>query len=418
MSAQGPVIVISETGAAPYANALAEAGHFPVVESDWDGALDAIADIQPAAIVADDGAAHPAQMSNMAAYASTLSPYVPLIVTGGARRDSYCLPLHAPVDPKCLAMRLHSALRVRASHAAVMRRLAGNEAGLASLYQFDPLNEAVVLLAGRGRDYPQLSVALGAHAGVIGSLTIEAAAQQLRAREVDGVLIGGGFGPRHIDALLTAMAEDARYRNLPIVICGAENSWPAGQVPGRELPNLEWVGGETLDAVQTLLPLAAQQAREAYLLRAIASLDADGRLDPLTGLLTMEAFARDLDQAITDAHQNGSGLSAASFAFPNAGMRVTRDAARILARLMRNADFATQREDGTLIAIFTQTSLHAAHVVTRRLASVIKHTLVSGEDHARVAPDMTLATLKPGDDAQSLLMRLTDAMPPVARRAS
>jgi len=41
----------------------------------------------------------------------------------------------------------------------------------------DPLNDATVLLIGRGTSYPALSIALGERMGVVGALSIEAAAK-------------------------------------------------------------------------------------------------------------------------------------------------------------------------------------------------------------------------------------------------
>ena len=84
----------------------------------------------------------------------------------------------------------------------------------------DPIDDATVILAGRGRSYPHLSVALGEQTGVIGVLTIEAAARYLKSRDADGLVIGDGFYPHNVDALLTVIAEDSRFRDLPVGVIG------------------------------------------------------------------------------------------------------------------------------------------------------------------------------------------------------
>ena len=87
--------------------------------------------------------------------------------------------------------------------------------------QTDPLDEATVLVAGRGRSYPGLSVAVGERVGLVGALSVESAARALNARDIDGMVIGDGFGPRIVEALLTVLAEDVRFRDLPVIVLGS-----------------------------------------------------------------------------------------------------------------------------------------------------------------------------------------------------
>ena len=50
------------------------------------------------------------------------------------------------------------------------------------------------------------------------------------------------------------------------------------------------------------------------------------------------------------------------------------------------------------LAAFTATDLRNAHVVARRIASVLRHTMLSpGRDRRTIKPTITLATLKPTD---------------------
>ena len=46
---------------------------------------------------------------------------------------------------------------------------------------------------------------------------------------------------------------------------------------------------------------------------------------------------------------------------------------------MRHVDFACRTMDNSIFAVFTQTDLREAHVIARRIASVLKHTMLEPE---------------------------------------
>src|SRR5581483_10858202 len=165
------------------------------------------------------------------------------------------------------------------------------------------LDQATVLCLGRGGSYPALSVAVGERVGLIGALSVETAARYLNARDIEGVVIGDGFGPRLVEALLTVLAEDSRFRNLPVGLLGGG----AGQRLDEErLPNLVRGDRDPLRLVARLLPYVRMQAFETHLKRLLASLNSDGLVDPETGLLSRTAFWRDLDRAVRIAEQAGA----------------------------------------------------------------------------------------------------------------
>jgi hypothetical protein len=284
----------------------------------------------------------------------------------------------------------------------VLRRIDGPAAVNSVLADTDPLDDATALLVGRGLSYPALSVALGQQMGVVGALSIEAGAKHLNVRDIDGIVVGEGFSPRVIDAFLTVLSEDARFRHLPVIVAGSL----AGIKANYELANLEIIRGEPQQVVANAAPLIRQQAFEARLERALKSLDAGGALDPRTGLLTTEAFEKDFAKAVSDIASRGGGLSAARFSFDRQDVRLSLDAARIMSRLMRRMDFAALRDDGSIIAAFAETDLRMANVIVRRLASVLKHTMLSADDNSRLDPQVTLATLKANDSAEAVLERL------------
>uniref|UniRef100_UPI001952A6A7 hypothetical protein n=1 Tax=Escherichia coli TaxID=562 RepID=UPI001952A6A7 len=90
------------------------------------------------------------------------------------------------------------------------------------------------------------------------------------------------------------------------------------------------VRGGAPEVAANALPLIRQHALEARLTRALKSLDADGLLDPRTGLLTVDAFDKDFSKAVSETAAQGGGLSAARFVFQNRDVRAAIDAARIL----------------------------------------------------------------------------------------
>ena len=78
------------------------------------------------------------------------------------------------------------------------------------------------------------------------------------------------------------------------------------------------------------------------------------------------------------AAKRGVSQSVARFTFgPVLERRPGLDAARLVSRIVRNIDFACQGSDGSILCVFTGTDLRAAHVISRRIASVLKHTMLT-----------------------------------------
>jgi hypothetical protein len=407
MSQQGPIVVVANAGRPPFVNALDGAGIFPIINTARDDASRAVEQLTPAAVVVASEVIETG-FEALAKQIAAMKPYLPLI----AIDPRTSLPANAiPFSPSGgnfdrLPARLRAALRTRSLHSIVMRRLDGDPART-TLANSDPAHDATVLLIGRGAGYPALSVSLGERMGVVGALSIEAAAKHLNVREIDGIVLGEGFSVRVVDAFLTVLAEDARFRNLPVVVTSDELA------PAYDLPNLEIICGEPEHVAANALPLVRQHAFEAYLSRTLRSIDAGGLLDPKTGLLMPAAFDRDFATAVFQTLSHGGGLSVARFAFDPAHPRAQLDGARILSRLMRQMDFGAAQQDGSVIVAFADTDLRTAHMIARRLSSVMRHTS-HGKRDTRSEPVVTLATLLPSDSAKSLLARLHDE----ARRAA
>jgi hypothetical protein len=395
MSQQGPVIVVSAAERQSLATALGEARIFPIVDTNWDDAWHAVEQVQPAAVLVVLSEAGEPGFEPLAKQIAARHPYLPLIaIDPRMPLPENAIPFsQAGGNFDRLSARLRAALRVRTLHATVMRRLDDDPAERKQLPEADPARDATVLLIGRGAAYPALSVSLGERMGVVGALSIEAAAKHLNARDIDGIILGEGFSGRVMDAFLTVLAEDARFRNLPIVVTAD------GLTPAYDLPNLEFIAGAPEYIAANALPLIRQHAFEAHLSRTLRSIEADGLLDARSGLLTSAAFHRDLATAVHQTLSRGGGLSLARFAFDPDHERAQIDGARILSRLMRQMDFGALQDDGSVIVAFAETDLRTAHMIARRLASVMRHTSHGKRDTR---------------SAKSLLARLYDE----ARRAA
>lgn len=409
MSQHGPIMTIIASERRPLAAAIAAARLSSVTEIGWSEAAQALDLVAPAAVIVDVPADRADAFKSLAEQIAAHQPYIPLIVVDPAiPLPANAIPLSSiDASPDRLTARLLAALRIRALHATMLRRLAGQPTAAHHIPDSDPLQDATVLLIGRGASYPTLSVALGEQLGVVGALSIEAAAKHLNARDVDGIVIGDGFSSRVLDAFLTVLAEDTRFRNLPIIA-------PAGLAGEYDLPNLEFAAGDPAHVVASALPLIRQHAFEQRIIRTLRSIDAGGLLDPRTGLLTPAAFSRDFTAAVEQTLARNAGLSVARFSFGESHPREQCDAARILSRLMRRMDFGTLHEDGSITAVFVDAGARNAAAIAKRLASVMKHTAYSAKRGSRIDPHIAVESLRPTDSAATLLARLQND----ARRAA
>jgi hypothetical protein len=398
MSQAGPILFVSNAERPAFVAALDEARLFPVVDTDWASAVRAVEQVQPAAVLAAMTSGHEPHLALLARKIADQSPYLPFVALDAAGALPHnALPFSSRGNPDRLSARLRAALRIRTLHATVLRRLPEVKVALP---ESDPSRDATVLLIGRGAAYPALSVALGERVGVIGALSIEAAAKHLNTRDIDGVVLAEGFTARVTDAFLTVLAEDTRFRTLPVVVTAHQ------LVQTYDLPNLELIPGEPAKVAANALPLIRQHAMEAQLSRTLRSIDAGGWLDPRSGLLTTEAFARDFAKAVEQTLARGGGLSVARFAFDPNNPRAQLDAARILSRLMRQMDFGAAQKDGSVIVVFAETDFRTAHMIARRLSAVMRHTS-NGKHEMRSDPVVSVDSLSPSDTARSLLARLS-----------
>jgi len=416
MSLQGPIVIIAAEVDGALVRALESAGASPVLSTPWEKATGVLSRLTPSGIVIAEPAPSDPGLIDKTAQAIGRFPLYTPVVTGVGVGPIEAMPGALPTtDPSYdrLVLRLGSALRVRALHSIVMRRAslaAEPDAVPADLSESDPLDDATVLVAGRGRSYPGLIAAVAERVGLIGALSVETAAYYLNARDIDGVVIGDGFGPSTLAAFLTALSEDARFRDLPVALL--PESPPT--LDCARLPNLDRFAGNQDEVVVSLLPLVRQQAFAARLQRQLASLDARGLIDARTGLFTMPAFIADLTRAIEEAQAHNMGLSLARISFPAAfDLRASLDAARLVRRLVRSVDFGCRASDGSILVAFSATALRNAHVIARRIISALRHMMLAPVDDptSQVDASITLATLKATDTLESLLARVCEPEP-------
>ena len=121
---------------------------------------------------------------------------------------------------------------------------------------------------------------------------------------------------------------------------------------------------------------------------------------------------RELHRVAATAEGRGAGLSLARLSFDTQlTRRANLDAARITGRLLRASDIACRDEDGSILIAFTETDLVTAHVVARRIASVLKHTTLSlGAERTRLGPTVALAAFRPRDTVATLVARTAERL--------
>jgi hypothetical protein len=93
---------------------------------------------------------------------------------------------------------------------------------------------------------------------LVGALSIETAAKYLNARAIDGIVIGDGFSPQMVIALISVLAEDARFRDMPIAVLGHRVNVAPLQVL---LANLERIDGRPEQVLDWMLPLVRLRCR-------------------------------------------------------------------------------------------------------------------------------------------------------------
>lgn len=411
MALSGPILVVADADSA-VREALSAGGNLPSRHTDGPRAAAAVADAKPCAVVL--AAATPDPQHQIAqeiadAVDGCAGAIIPMLAIAHENVPVYPLALPVAADDLAtrLVPRLRSALRVRALHQTVLRRIEtlADAADVPDTVDYDPIEDATVLVVGRGRNYPALTVAVGERMGLIGALAIETARSYLNAREVDGVVVGDGFNRATVEDFVNELGADPRWRDLPVIV-------PHGGAPvdAERMPNADPFSGAPEAVAGHILPFARMHAFAARLKRVAASLDQKGTLAPETGLMTHAAFMAELHRVAATAEARGAGLSLARLSFDTLlNRRAGLDAARITGRLLRASDIACRDEDGSILIAFTETDLVTAHVVARRIASVLKHTTLSlGAERTRLGPTVALAAFRPRDTVETLVARTVD----------
>ena len=197
------MIVVADSPATDLVDALVAAGAFPIVETTWADAPTAFNSVKPTAVVIAEPGAPASEVRRTRCSACRSPPpkarsFRWSRACTATRRAAVPIALAAdaalPVER--LIARLQSAMRVRALHATVLRRIetfGSRDARLPPFPIGDALDDATVLIAGRGPLYPKLSVAMGERVKMLGALSVEAAAKHLNARDIDGIVVGDGF---------------------------------------------------------------------------------------------------------------------------------------------------------------------------------------------------------------------------------
>jgi hypothetical protein len=178
MSLQGPIVIVAEKPAGGLVQAFTAAGAFPIVETNWAKAAAAVVSIKPAAVVLAEPDAGDAKsvlaLTHEVANAQPILPVVARVRDDAEPAIAGALPISADATVERLIARLASAQRLRALHATTLRRASALEAErniIADLPESDPLEDATVLVVGRGRSHPVLTVAVGERMGLMVEIT-------------------------------------------------------------------------------------------------------------------------------------------------------------------------------------------------------------------------------------------------------
>ncbi|HKS63321.1 MAG TPA: GGDEF domain-containing protein, partial [Xanthobacteraceae bacterium] len=256
MSLSGPIVVVADENSA-VREALAQGGNLPCRHATRAQAAGAIAKAKPSAVILAGAEPDPdyalAQRCADAVDACDGS-IIPILAVTQEDVPAYplALPIAADEVARRLVPRLRAALRVRALHATVLRRIETltDPADVPDTVDYDPIEDATVLVAGRGRNYPALTVAIGERMGLIGALAVETARSYLNAREVDGIVIGDGFNRAVVDDFLNELGADPRWRDLPVIA-------PRGSaIDAERLPNAEQFSGDPEAVAARIVPFA------------------------------------------------------------------------------------------------------------------------------------------------------------------
>src|SRR5665811_2264910 len=160
MSLQGPMIVVADSPATDLVDALVAAGAFPIVETTWADAPTAFVSVKPTAVVIAEPGAPPNEAAarmlclQIATANGTIVPVIARAYGDQEAAIPIALPADAALPVERLIARLQSAMRVRALHATVLRRIelfASHGGKMPALPVGDALEDATVLIAGRKR---------------------------------------------------------------------------------------------------------------------------------------------------------------------------------------------------------------------------------------------------------------------------
>src|SRR5216683_2619147 len=125
-----------------------------------------------------------------------MSQQGPLIVVSTAPRPSFATALDdAQMFPVIDATWADASRAIeQVQPAAVLVAMAAvAEPGFEALAKQIAARKPYLLLIARGAAYPALSVSFGERMGIVGALSIEAAAKHLNIRDIDGIVLGEGF---------------------------------------------------------------------------------------------------------------------------------------------------------------------------------------------------------------------------------
>ena len=424
------MLIVAETDrlAAPLAVGLGRLGWPARVVRGPEGALAAIAESPPDAVLVDLSGAEPALLTLPGRLKPAALPRR-LPVVALARPEPALLPLGfdlalAPqLHPAQAALRLEALVRAAVGEEEVELRAetfaaAGREA-VGRAPEDAPL--AVLTVGEPAPKFLALRHTLAAAgAEVTGAFTAYTAFDYLHDRAFDAVVLWAG--ERHAEALSIAggMRRNTRLYHIPTLLYLREGAEVAlNEAFGKGLSDVATADTPEADTAERVLWLARAHRRERAIRQTLEAMRGSGLMDAATGLFTRPLFASHLARLAASARVRRRPMSVAVLRIAARGTaarakgdggldRAAPQIGSMLGRLVRAEDTPARLSPDVFAIALPAAHKTAAKAAAERIAAVIACTAFDGPEGQppfTIEFDIGAAEVAPGEDPVAALER-------------
>ena len=302
------------------------------------------------------------------------------------------IPWHdvIPGEPSAvfLANRIQAAMRLRAMHSELDRRIA-----TCARYGVDApspvgrpaeLDEASILVLGPGAEFGAIDDALSPSASIVGAFSPAMTIDYLGVKRFDLIIADMGAGFETVCDLARDLRHDARFYAVPLLLIGtpAENGWIEAALSAGITEVLP--APVTARSLRSRALSLAREHRFAASLKAVYD-DARHQLsgDALTGLYTRGFLMAHLASLLNETEPVHFRLAVFEIAnigeineqhgYP-AGDRIIRQIGIVLGNLLRGVDLPARLEGARYAAILIDADHDGAATTARRIAGFVNST--------------------------------------------